>query len=87
MILDALFAIPAYLIGLVLDLLETAQPYPDAVYDAFALASSYIARLDFIIDTALLGDLIAWYFLMLGAWFVIYSLGIFVFLYRVFKVF
>lgn len=87
MIIDALLTLPLYAISIVMNWLETAQAYPTEVYTAFEIASQYIARLDFIVDTALLGDVIAWYFVMMIAWFAIYSLGVFVFLYRVFKLF
>lgn len=87
MIIDVLLSIPTVLITQLLELLEVAQPYPVGVQQAFIDAGNYVARLDFIFPMYLIGDMLFWWFLMLIAWFFIWSLGVFVFLYQAFKLF
>jgi len=87
MIIDAILAIPAFLIATLWEALGVAQAFPDSVHNSAVTLGNYLSRLDFIIPIDTFGTVTGWFFIILSAYFSLLVIMIIITLYKAFKLF
>jgi len=87
MIIDAILAIPTYIIVQIWNLLGIAETYPAGVTTASYTLGNYLARLDFILPIDTLGTLMGWYFVAIIAYFTLWAIFVILAIYQSIKLF